>query len=95
MQTIHKYELPIRDEVQLQIPEGSTFLHLGVQHEVRGLKLEVVHMWFLVDPAAPVTPCTYLVRGTGHKCDGVGEHLGTVLMRDGALVWHVFAKRQS
>ena len=83
MKTVHKYTLNIEDTVELRIPEQSTLLKIDVQ---RGLP----QMWFLVDDALPKQTCRFLVRGTGHRCDGVGKHLGTFMVHGGDFVFHVF-----
>lgn len=83
MQTIHKYPFEINDTVELHVPQCGRLLKIDAQRDQPC-------MWFLVDDQAPKQRCTFLVRGTGHDCTGVGQHLGTFQMHGGSLVFHVF-----
>jgi hypothetical protein len=83
MKTVWKYECPVQDRFELQIPEGSELLHIENQHNVPC-------MWFRVDPHAKKEYCTFLMRGTGHDCSDTGKHLGSVQLSGGMLVFHIF-----
>jgi hypothetical protein len=47
-------------------------------------------VWAIVDPAKPLVERCFTVRGTGHEMDTVGAYVGTFMLLDGALVFHVF-----
>lgn len=85
MKTIHKYTLDPRDETTFKVPAGAEVLCLRVQFGNPSI-------WMRVDEAAPIVERTFMVLGTGHNADAAGAYVGTVLMRDGALVFHVFEK---
>jgi hypothetical protein len=87
MKTIHKYVLEADDQVTVQAPIGRRPLTVAVQ---RG-KLCV---WALVDTDQPMEPWKFRVLGTGHPFDDFDplthEYLGTVLIHNDSLVFHVY-----
>ena len=85
MKTIWKYELPMQEDVYLQMPEGAEVLSVGEQHGR-------LCLWALVDDNACTEGRAFSIRGTGYPADGVETqtHIGTVVTAGGALVWHVF-----
>lgn len=86
MSTVWKYDLAIAGEIQaLELPEGSTVLHVDNQ---QGRLV----MWARVDATAPKVTRRFVVAGTGHPLPK-GErlaHLGTALFHSDAFVIHVF-----
>lgn len=70
----------------LEIPEGARLLHVGEQ-------AGEVFLWALVDPQMP-SERRYLVAAVtgGQPAHNLGEHLGTVLLHDGAFVLHLFER---
>lgn len=86
MKEIWKQQLKVVDEQSVVMPVGAKVLHVGLQYEQPT-------MWFLCDPEAQKQTRTVFVVGTGHPLpDQVTErdHIGTVLMSGGSLVWHYF-----
>ena len=85
MWAIHKQELQIVDEQNIVIGAESELLSVDVQRD----KLCV---WYTVDLDDAYTQRRKIyVRGTGHVLeDGDAVYLGTVLMMNGDLVFHVF-----
>lgn len=82
--TIHKFELTAESEFTVEMPRGAKVLSVGVQREV-------VCLWVLVDTDNPKDERTFLIWGTGHSIDSdTGTYIGTVILQDGAIVWHVF-----
>lgn len=82
--TIWKYELVATQKQTLMIPEGAEFLYIDVQHEIP-------QIWMLLNPLAPQMPKTFITIGTGHPIsDKLGRYLGTYMLQDGFLVFHVF-----
>ncbi len=81
--TIWKYELSGGVNA-VQMPLGAHPLHVAEQHGR-------IMLWARVDPDARPTTRTFRVIGTGHIIDGdPGEHVGSLLVNNGAFVFHVF-----
>ena len=84
MTAVFKYQMPIEDEFAIPMPAGAKVLHVDVQNGMP-------HIWALVDPANDLRAYNFCVRGTGHPFRGnEGDHVGTVMLHAGALVFHVF-----
>lgn len=84
--TIFKYPLPIDDWVGIEMPLGATVLCVQVQGGVPCI-------WARVDPDAATAMRRFRVAGTGHHLEfdpKDAAYVGTVQLRDGALVLHVF-----
>lgn len=89
MITVFKYEIPMTIKSVIPLPAGAEILHVAAQGDVPML-------WARVDTEAPIEPRRFLFLGTGFPFpDDAGgyEHIGSMLVRDGALVWHLFEKR--
>lgn len=82
---VWKYELQL--DTQLQMPVGAEILTVGVQHER-------ICLWAKVDVNAPKAPREFQIVGTGHTMDNGGNttYIGTVMLSDGYLVFHIFEK---
>jgi hypothetical protein len=91
MKTIYKYTLNIEDEPILLLPAGAQILSVNSQETRNGEKL---FLWALVDPETKETGRYFRIYGTGHPIDEADlsrlRFIGTVSMRGGALIWHVF-----
>jgi hypothetical protein len=85
VKVIHKYELPIGDEVIVEMPADSEVLHVCSQFG----DARTVTMWVRCDLASQVVRRRFLIRGTGHEV-GDEPHIGTVIAAGGQIVWHVF-----
>lgn len=86
---IYKYPFAMDGEHVIEIPVGSSILHVGT--DPTGVEC----LWALVDrDDKPVTHKLHIL-GTGHEYPkGVNlEHLRTVI--EGSFVWHVFIERIS
>jgi len=83
--TIHKYKLAITDEQIVSMPRGALVLAVQEQHGE-------LCFWAQVNTAEPLQARTFRVIGTGHPIPDAKHlnHMATVLMHDGKLVWHVF-----
>lgn len=93
MKAVWKFSLSLLDEQTVFVPCRSTTRFLDCQLQNGALAL-----WALVDPRAPgsTEPVTIKLLGTGHehpdkRLEGF-NHLSTVQMNGGALVWHVFVE---
>ncbi len=80
--TVYKYVIPLEDFPTIQAPPHLEWLHVAEQ----GGKLCI---WARVDPNRPLVKHKLRVAGTGHP-EVEGFYLGSALMREGALVFHVF-----
>ena len=87
MYKVFKYELPIDDVVQIEMPIKAIILDVDFQG--KGL-----YLWAVVDPDAITEKRTFRIAGTGHPLE-VGAYtldyfyyIKTVMI-DG-LVFHVF-----
>lgn len=91
MKTIWKYPLEVVDLQTVKMPAGAQILTAQMQGSAStGVTL---CLWALVQPDAPLTGCVIEILGTGHPAPDVPRrHIGTVLMMQGALVWHVFER---
>ena len=89
-QSIWKFELPVEDEVSVEMPRGSRVLSVGVQ----GVR---IFLWALCPTGrVPKEVRRFAIRGTGHPADGVSRNgfIGTVMLHGDALVFHVFERQE-
>lgn len=89
LEQVWKFPLELRDHAEVSMPEGAKVLMIGEQNGV-------VWIWALVDPTKPYEGRTFRVAGTGHELGRIpddAEHLGSVILQDGLLVFHVFGRR--
>lgn len=82
--TVWKYPLTLETQPTVEMPVGAEILHVGEQYGR-------LCLWALVNTSAPTTPRRFLVAGTGHDVPASrGRFIGTALMQDGGLVFHVW-----
>jgi hypothetical protein len=83
---VFKYEIPVDSEITIHMPYGAKILHVGCQQDTPCL-------WALVNPANPIVPHRFVLHGTGHDVSPyAGEHVGSFLMHQGRLVFHLFSE---
>lgn len=82
MRAIWKFELPVTDEADVDMPYGAEIL------TVESASTYTLNVWAVVDPGAGTGPRRFSIRGTGHPLGEVGEFVG--MATDGRFVWHVF-----
>jgi hypothetical protein len=87
MNKIWKYILEITDQQYLQLPMGARILSVANQNES-------LVLYALVNPEEQTTE-NFVVQifGTGNpieRLDPMSKFIGTVVMENGKLVWHVF-----
>lgn len=88
MKSIWKYALPINDQAGIEMQEGAEILHIDCQGDQPMI-------WALVDPSAEQEVRRFVTFGTGHPVPSDTSdlrHVGTWLIRSGALVFHTFEK---
>lgn len=86
MKTIYKYPVPIADEPTIELPLSCTVLHFAAQNGEP-------FIWCLVEADEPRTiKRRFRLAGTGHPIEDrdEGRYIGTVHLRGGALVLHLF-----
>ena len=86
MRTIWKFELPIEDEVSIDMPEGAEIIHIGNQ---RG------RLCIWADVLTDVLSCkrNFIIVGTSDEIARKFKylkHIGTVFFENGDIVFHVF-----
>jgi hypothetical protein len=83
--TIWKFPLQVVEEQALQMPIGAKVLHVGTQGNIASI-------WAEVDPTAELEKRWIYMFGTGHSLPALraAKHLGTFMMHDGTVVYHVF-----
>lgn len=85
MNTVWKFYLT-NDVTSLEVPRGAKFLHVDFQNSMPCV-------WALVDTEAQKETRLVLIVGTGHEINVrpvMLDHIGSFLMKDGALVFHAF-----
>lgn len=73
----------------LSMPEDAVIIHVGCQEEIN------ICLWAEVDDTKPRVERVFHIVGTGHPIpipgfDEYRNRIGTVLMCDGNLVWHIY-----
>ena len=90
MRKIFKYEIPIEDEFELELPKGAQVLTFQIQY---GKPV----IWAIIDPEEDISEkINFRLFGTGHpiKKNVIGlSYIGTAQMANGQLVWHLFKER--
>jgi hypothetical protein len=84
--TVWKYTLAVTSTKQtLSFPQNAQILEVATQNHA-------ICLWVLVDRhTQSLENRVFEVFGTGHDIpEGIRQHIGTVQMLGGALIWHVF-----
>jgi hypothetical protein len=87
MTTIWKASLAVADEQEIEVPRGAELLFAREQGDC-------LAVWFRCDPSAPKETRTIAIVGTGHVAPGkdCSRYLGSGVLLNGRLVFHVFEK---
>lgn len=88
MRRIYKYPLITTDAQLIELPVGSSVLSVIDQNDC-------IMLYALVDDeVVEKQPYKISIHGTGHNAYEAtpGEFVGTVVLYDNALVFHVFAR---
>lgn len=82
---VWKYEIPVEDVFEIWMPSGARVLSVAMQGANP-------FMWAETSPKARREKRRFRVCGTGHQMpdDGPREFIGTILMQNDTLVFHVF-----
>lgn len=88
MKTIWRFQLPITDQCQIDMPRGAYVLPAPPGDRNTG---DTVEVWAEVDTQAPPEPRGFRVVGTGNPMpEDCGAFIGTVITHAGLLVWHIY-----
>ncbi len=87
MSAMWKFDLPVDDSQLVEMPADAELLHVGAQQP---LVSDVIQLWARVDQFVLHVQRRILIRGTGHQIDPDVPYVGTVIVANGQLVWHVF-----
>ena len=84
MRTIWKYQIPIQDYFELELPKDAEILTVQMQYGIPCL-------WALVDPTAQQEFRLFRLLEIGHPGETLNlDYIGTVQQAEGQLIWHVF-----
>ena len=83
MLTIWKYELKTTGRQVVEMPADPQILSVAVQNGIPCL-------WAMVDSERPRQGRVIRIHGTGQRLAVIHEFIGTFMLHDGALVFHVF-----
>lgn len=86
---VWKWPIPAEARFSIEMPKDARLLHVDVQ------RMEAC-LWALVDPDAGTEMRHFQLVGTGHRevaSADAHRHVGSVLLADGALVFHLFETR--
>jgi hypothetical protein len=93
---IYKYPLEITDKQELAIPENAKVLSVGSQGGQLFVWIE--HVYPAISGMVKCEHFTFFIKGTGHAFEDNAllqpTFLGTVLMAEGSLVWHVYYQKE-
>jgi hypothetical protein len=84
--TVWKFPVPFPgpDAFTIEMPAGAEVMAVHMQHGQP-------QMWALVDPSRPAEARRFRIAGTGHPInEQIEQYVGTFLMYEGELVFHVF-----
>lgn len=83
---VYRYVVPVDDEWHSIVLQGP-LLHVDAR------AVSPVEVWALHDDAIPEWAREFRVFGTGHPLpDDAGVHVGSVIVENGVLVWHLFER---
>jgi hypothetical protein len=89
MKKIFKYELEVTDEQTIQLPREAKILSTHCKNNK-------ICIWALVNPKNELVNRKFYMSGTGFPIHdnvlGDSKFIGTCLMLNETLVWHIFAE---
>jgi len=84
VRTIYKYPLPA-DVNDVSMPRDARFLHAAEQNGM-------IMVWAEVDTRQPPVRRRLHVVGTGGSVPDFAEHIGSLLLDGGMLVFHIYVE---
>jgi len=85
--TVWKYDVPLGFDCDRELPRGARVVHVAAQHPESA---ESVQFWAEVDTTQPMETRQFFIAGTGHPVRPEAIYLGTAIVCDGELVWHLY-----
>jgi len=83
---IFKYEIPVNDEIELDLPKGAKVLTIQLQKGVPCI-------WMLVNPDLSTEKRLFWLYGTGMEVKQTHlNYLGSFQMLGGDLIFHLFGE---
>ncbi len=100
VRAVWKELIPIRDIQTVRLPPGAEILSVAAQgHAIvtDDRRFPLLSLWFRCDPdtPTPTAPRRIQICGTGHPTapdDTEATFIGTVILDEGKLVFHVFER---
>ena len=90
MKVVWKYEFEIEDEIEIKMPVGAKILKVTTQNGNPVLYALTDDDFYRVESRQ------FRLLGTGHKINVYpGEYIGTFMIRNERLVFHLFEKKHS
>lgn len=88
MRAVHKITVPVNDKaVPFQLPPGTEILHVGCQSR----DPRFVSAWYeVILPIFSTETRSFQVFGTGHEVPPGPSYVGTAIVPDRNLVWHLY-----
>lgn len=84
MNYIFKYEIPIKDYFELNLPKNARILSIQCQ-------LGLPKIWCVVDPHVEFEIRKFTILGTGYQMGSAKmEYIETFQINEGNLVFHLF-----
>jgi hypothetical protein len=93
MRRICKYPLELKDYQLIEMPKDATVLSVQTTYApVGSTTKETPTLWVEVDDEKPLTVRRFRIFGTGQSmtCEHELRYIGTCLMMNQALTWHVY-----
>lgn len=79
-----KYPFAVQEILHIKMPLNAQILHLDVQRDIPAI-------WALVDSDLELETRKFYLYGTGHRVpDRPQKYVGSFLMYDGQIVFHLF-----
>lgn len=86
MNTVHKQTLMIETKQELLVPVNTEFLSVAVQNGD-------ICIWYKCNPSVKKVTRKIYIHGTGHEISNIdAKFIGTILLADATLVFHIFAE---
>ena len=82
---VWKFPIPVKDEFALEMPRDAELLFVAAQGEQGFLWARVI-----TDDRVSGVMRHFRLRGTGHEVDLDCAHVGSFMLRGGAIVLHLF-----
>jgi len=87
MKRIFKYEIPVADHFELELPVGAEVLTF--QSQKGGF-----YIWAIIEEGLDIEKRYFRLAGTGHDLTEdypkIKKYIGTAQIADGGLVFHLF-----